>query len=256
MNSRFVIILILLTTAASFVSAQEADTSADQNLLSNIPNLESTQGASSTVKWIALITIISVAPAIVIMVTCFTRVMVVLGLLRQALGTQQLPPNQILFGLALLITFVVMAPVYQKVHAGAIDPYMKGELSQADAFEAGKAPVRAFMIRQITECENQDDVYLFLSDSLAAKQDLTWQDVPTPSLIAGFVVSELKTAFLMGFKIYLPFVIIDLLVSSILVSMGMLMLPPVLVSLPFKLLLFVLVDGWSLVVGTLVRSFG
>jgi flagellar biosynthetic protein FliP len=212
-------------------------------------------GTSAAVKWVAIVTVLSLAPAVLVMVTCFTRIVVVLGLLRQALATQQLPPNQILFGLALLMTAVVMAPVYKDVHAEAVGPYMAGKLGQAEAFAAGERHVRAFMIRQIEAAGNVDDVYLFLDEKAAQRKDLAWRDVGTLSLVPAFVVSELKVAFTMGFRIFLPFVIIDMLVASVLVSMGMWMVPPVLISLPFKLLLFVLADGWHLVVGTLMASF-
>lgn len=221
-----------------------------------LPDAESPGGFSTTLKWVAVITVISLVPAVLVMVTCFTRIIVVLGLLRQALATQQIPPNQILFGLALFMTVVVMMPVYRGVQRDAIAPYAAGRMTQAEAFRAGEANVRKFMIRQIEGENNQDDVYLFLDEDLAGRDDLKWSDVPTVSLIPAFVVSELKIAFYLGFRIFLPFVIVDMLVASVLVSMGMLMVPPVLVSLPFKLLLFVLADGWHLVVGTLMHSFG
>jgi flagellar biosynthetic protein FliP len=153
------------------------------------------------------------------------------------------------------MTFVVMAPVYANVRDDAITPYAEGRLTGPAALEAGQVHVRRFMIGQIEARGNTDDVYLFLRDDVARRKDLTWADVPTLSLLPAFVVSELKVAFLIGFQIYLPFVVIDMLISSVLISMGMLMLPPVLISLPFKLLLFVLADGWHLVVGTLMRSF-
>ena len=221
-----------------------------------LPNVDTPEGLSGTLQWVVLITVLSLAPAILVMVTCFTRIIVVLGLLRQALATHQVPPNQVLFGLALLMTLVVMAPVYQDVYQDAISPYLNGKLERAEAVAAGEKHIRKFMIRQIESGGNTDDVYLFVSDDLARRADLTWGDVPTVSLIPAFVVSELKIAFFMGFRIYLPFLIIDMLVGAVLISMGMLMLPPVLISLPFKLLLFVLADGWHLVVGTLMNSFG
>ena len=216
-----------------------------------LPNIEVPGGSSAMVKWVALVTVLSLAPAILMLVTCFTRVVVVLGLLRQALTTQQVPPNQVLFGLAVLMTLVVMAPVYRDVHRDAVRPYLSGSADQAAALRAAERHVRAFMIRQIRQAGNVEDVYLFVE----GEGEITWADVPTVSLIPAFVVSELKVAFLMGFRIFLPFLVVDLLVASVLTSMGMLMLPPVLVSLPFKLLLFVLVDGWHLVVGTLMGSF-
>lgn len=221
-----------------------------------LPNLDSPAGVSSALQWVVLITVLSLAPAILVMVTCFTRIAVVLGLLRQALASPQVPPNQVLWGMAALMTVVVMAPVGQDVYRDAIQPYLDGRAGRDQAVRCGEGHIRKFMIRQIESGGNTDDVYLFIRDDLAGRQDLTWADVPTVSLIPAYVVSELKIAFFMGFRIYLPFLIIDMLVGTILISMGMLMLPPVLISLPFKLLLFVLADGWHLVVGTLMRSFG
>ncbi|MDY6913678.1 MAG: flagellar type III secretion system pore protein FliP [Planctomycetota bacterium] len=259
MTVRVTTVLIVLAVAGAAVTAAQPATKSQSDvaqMLPDIGNLEEPAKLSGAVRWVVLITVLSLAPAILVMVTCFTRIVVVLGLLRQALATQQLPPNQVLFGLALLMTVVVMAPVYKDVHRNAIRPYLDGRMSRADAFGAGEKHVRGFMIRQIEAGRNSGDVYLFLSDELADKKDLNWSDVPTMSLIPAFVVSELKIAFMMGFRIYLPFLIIDMLVASVLISMGMLMLPPVLISLPFKLLLFVLADGWHLVVGTLMSSFG
>jgi flagellar biosynthetic protein FliP len=221
-----------------------------------LPDLASPGTAVSMLKWLAMITVLALAPAIVIMVTSFTRIVVVLGLLRQALATHQLPPNQIIFGLGLLMTLVVMGPVYKDIHAGAIRPYLDGEIDRSAAIKAAETRTRTFLIGQIEGADNVDDVYLFLPDDLAGQDDLSWSDVPTLSLLPAFVVSELKIAFLMGFRIFLPFLVIDMVVASVLVSMGMLMLPPVMISLPFKLLLFVLADGWTLVVGTLMKSFG
>ncbi len=221
-----------------------------------VPQAESREQVSSTLQILLLLTVLALAPAILVMMTSFTRIIIVLGLLRQALATQQLPPNQVLIGLSLFMTFVVMAPVYSDVHDDALAPYMAGELSQAQALDAATVHMRSFMIRQIEAGDNTDDVYLFLDPALAERETLTWGDVPTLTLVPAFVVSELKIAFLMGFRIYLPFLVIDMVISSVLISMGMLMLPPVLISLPFKLLLFVMVDGWRLVVSTLMTSFG
>ncbi len=246
-------VLVLLMAAPAV--AQQAPT-VPQELTQSLPDIQSPSGFSTALRWLAIVTVISLAPALLVLVTSFTRIVVVLGLLRQALAAQQLPPNQVLFGLALLMTVVVMAPVYQDVHRDAIGPYLAGEADQTAAFHAAESHVRAFCIRQIEAGDNTDDVYLFLPREQAGQNDLTWRDVPTVSLIPAFVVSELKIAFWMGFRIFLPFLIVDMLVASVLVSMGMLMLPPVLISLPFKLLLFVLADGWHLVVGTLMSSFG
>ncbi len=221
-----------------------------------LPQLPSPTATGAALQWLALVTVLAIAPAVLVMVTCFTRIIVVLGLLRQALASPQLPPNQVLFGLALLMTAVVMVPVYRDVHREAISPYISGQVSATTAWQAGEKHLRGFMIRQVEACGNGSDVYPFLEAELAGRKNLAWSDVPTISLIPAYVVSELKTAFVIGFRIYLPFVIIDMLVASVLMSMGMLMLPPVLISMPFKLLLFVLADGWRLVVATLMKSFG
>ena len=257
MRYRGLIPVFLLLTGVSPVLGQVTTTPAASRILSEaLPDLATPGGAASTLKWLGMITVLALAPAIVIMVTSFTRIIVVLGLLRQALGTHQLPPNQIIFGLALLMTLLVMSPVYKDVHAGAIRPYLDGEIDRPAAIRASETRIRTFLIGQIEGGDNVDDVYLFLPDDLTGQNDLSWSDVPTLSLLPAFVISELKIAFLMGFRICLPFLVIDMIVASVLVSMGMLMLPPVMISLPFKLLLFVLADGWHLVVGTLMSSFG
>jgi flagellar biosynthetic protein FliP len=224
--------------------------------LGGLPNPTAAGNTWPLVQWVLAISVLAVAPAVMVMVTSFTRIIVVLNLLRQALATQQAPPNQVLLGLALFMTLAVMSPVISDVYTQAVSPLMAGRIDQPAAFEIGKDRVRAFMIDQIEGWGNSEDVYLFLSDDIARRNEVKWKDVPTTALIPAFVVSELKVAFTIGFRIFLPFLIIDMLVASVLTSMGMLMLPPVLVSLPFKLLLFVLVDGWHLVVGTLMRSFG
>jgi len=222
-----------------------------------LPGADTPQGMANTLQWVVLVTVISLAPAILVMITSFTRIIVVLSLLRQAVAAQNVPPNQVLFGLALLMTVSVMAPVWQDVYNDSVSPLLAGKIDRQQAVEAGERHVRKFMIRQIEAGGNTDDVYLFLpKTAVKAGLKLTWGDVPTVSLVPAFAVSELKIAFYMGFRVFLPFVIVDMLIAAVLVSMGMLMLPPVLVSLPFKLLLFVLADGWHLVVGTLMGSFG
>ena len=247
--------LLAASSVAQGPAPATAPTTAPTDVGQMLLDAQKSVGPSGTVQALVAVTVLAVAPALAVMVTCFTRIIVVLGLLRQALGTQQLPPNQVLFGLALFMTLVVMAPVFQNVHRDAIAPYSRGAMTAGEAWNAGKTHLRGFMIRQVEAAGNAEDVHLFLDEKLAQRPDLTWRDVGTEALIPGFVVSELKTAFLIGFRIYLPFLIVDMLVASVLLSMGMLMLPPVLVSLPFKLLLFVLADGWHLVVGTLMQSF-
>ena len=205
-------------------------------------------------QMIVLLTILSLAPAILIMMTSFTRIIIVLSLLRQALGTQQLPPNQVLVGLAMFMTFLVMGPTWQRVNGEALNPYLTGTMDQKSALSAAQQPVRDFMIGQIKKANNDQDVLLF-TDFAHQRTPKNWGEVGTMTLIPAFMLSELKTAFLLGFKIYLPFLIIDMVIASVLTSMGMMMLPPVLISLPFKLLLFVLVDGWRLITGSLMGSF-
>ena len=208
---------------------------------------------------IVLLTVLSLAPAILIMMTSFTRLIIVLSLLRQALGTQSLPPNQVMVGLAMFMTFLIMGPTFSKVNEDALQPYMKGDIEQPEALDRAQVPIREFMEGQIIAAHNDADVYLFRDFANekppAPGQELEWKDVGTMTLIPAFMLSELKTAFLLGFKVYLPFLIIDMVISSVLISMGMMMLPPVLISLPFKLLLFVLVDGWHLITGSLMGSF-
>jgi flagellar biosynthetic protein FliP len=215
----------------------------------------SPEGMSSTLQVMLLLTVISLAPAILMMTTCFIRIIVVLGLLRQALGTQQLPPSQVITSIALFMTLLVMAPVWKQVYEGAIVPYTNRQISLDQAWQAGVAPVRLFMSKQIHRTGNDDDIWLFLEYMPDTPAPTSYEEVPLVALVPAFMLSELKTAFLIGFQLYLPFFILDRVVASVLVSMGMLMLPPVLISLPFKLLLFVLVDGWRLVIGMLLESF-
>jgi flagellar biosynthetic protein FliP len=197
-----------------------------------------------------LLTVLSLAPAILIMMTSFTRLAIVFSFLRHAIGTQQMPPNQILIGLSLFLTFFIMTPVWQAVKTTAWDPYMKKAINQEQALEAAAKPVRAFMFKQTRE----KDLALFVNLAKIVKPKNT-EDIPTMVLVPAFMISELKTAFQIGFVLFLPFLVIDMVVSSVLLSMGMMMLPPVMISLPFKVLLFVLVDGWHLIVGSLVKSF-
>ena len=198
-----------------------------------------------------LMTVISLAPSLLMMTTSFTRIVVVLSFLRSALGTQQAPSNQIVIGLSLFLTFFIMAPVWQQINTEALQPYKNQTISQEEAFKRGVAPVRKFMLSQVRE----KDLALFISLSKLPRPRNA-DDIPTMTLIPAYVVSELKTAFQIGFLIFIPFLVLDMVVASVLMSMGMMMLPPVMISLPFKILLFVLVDGWGLVIGSLVKSFG
>ncbi len=215
----------------------------------------SPEGISSTLQTMLLLAVLSLAPAALLMTTCYVRIVVVLSLLRQAVGTQNLPPTQVITTLALFLTLLIMSPVWKQVYDEAVVPYTQHKIGAEEAWTTGAAPVRRFMSMQIERTRNTEDVWLFMSylpDRAAPK---SYDDVPLQALLPAFMLSELKTAFLIGFQIYLPFLILDMVVASVMVSMGMLMVPPVLVSLPFKLLLFVLVDGWRLVVGMLLQSF-
>ncbi|MFA6697093.1 MAG: flagellar type III secretion system pore protein FliP [Eubacteriales bacterium] len=203
-----------------------------------------------SINILILLTLLTLVPSFMVMVTSFTRIIVVLSFLRNALATQQTPPNQVLIGLAIFITIFIMAPVYGQVMDQAVDPYMAGELTQEEAMEIGSQPIKEFMLKQTRE----KDLALFVSMS---PDDLPEDrmDVKLTALIPAFIISELKTAFIIGFLLYIPFIVIDLVVASILMSMGMFMLPPATISLPFKLLLFILVDGWHLLVKSLVEGF-
>jgi len=220
-----------------------------------LPAARGRERVSASLQILLLLTVLSLAPAILVMMTSFTRVVVVLALLRQALATQQLPPNQVIIGLSLFLTFMIMAPVWQDINATALTPYLDGRLEQAEALDRAATPVRAFMIKQIRINGGEDAVFMFL-DYRGLDEVAVWKDVPTSVLVPAFILSELKKAFFIGFVLYLPFLVVDMVTASVLISMGMLMLPPVLISLPFKILLFVLVDGWHLVVGSLLESFG
>lgn len=208
------------------------------------------QQMSVVVQILLLLTVLSLAPALIMMVTSFTRIVVVLSFLRHALGTQQSPPNQVLISLALFLTLFVMSPVWQKINAEALQPYLEQKASQSEALERAADSARGFMLKQVRE----KDLALFV-DMAKLPAPNTPSELPIHVVIPAFMISELRTAFQIGFLIFLPFLIIDIVVASILMSMGMMMLPPVMVSLPFKLILFVLADGWFLVVGSLVKSF-
>lgn len=213
---------------------------------------------STALNIILLLTVLALAPAILVLCTCFTRIVIVLSLLRQALGTQAVPPSQVIVGLSLFVTAVIMAPTAQRMYERGIAPYVRGEHKDYEkAWNDTKQPLRDFMFAQLDATDNWSGVYMMLNYrgiDTSDPETLQREDVDMLSLIPAYVLSELKVAFLIGFRIYLPFLVIDMVISSMLISMGMLMLPPVLISLPFKLLLFVLVDGWQLVVGSLMTS--
>lgn len=205
----------------------------------------------NAIKLVLVMTVLTLAPAILIMMTGFTRILIVLSFLRQAMGVQQLPPNQLLVGLSLFITFFVMSPAITEINQKALQPYLANTITQEAAFENAVTPLRRFMFSQTRD----QDLALFLKLS-KIDQPKTRADVPTLVLIPSFIISELKTAFMIGFIIFLPFLIIDILAASVLMSMGMMMVPPSVIALPFKIMLFVMVDGWTLLIGSMVRSFG
>ena len=205
---------------------------------------------ATALQILLLLTVLSLAPTLLVLVTSFTRVIVVLSFVRTALGTQQVPPNQVLVGLALFLTFFIMAPVIKDVNQNALQPYLKNQISQSVALDRASQPLRKFMFKQTRE----KDLQLFYSLSQEPRP-ATQAQVPTYILIPAFVISELKTAFEIGFAIYVPFIVIDMVVASILLSMGMMMIPPVIISLPFKILVFLLVDGWNLTVSAIFQSY-
>jgi flagellar biosynthesis protein FliP len=208
------------------------------------------QHVATTLQIVALLTLLSLAPAILVTLTAFVRIVIVLSFLRQAVGTQSMPPNQVIVSLALFLTFFVMLPTLREINEQAFGPYQREEIGDSEALKRAYDPLRHFMLRQTRE----KDLALFIGAS-GAPRPAEPSDVPPQALLPAFLISELKTAFQMGFLIYIPFLVLDMVVASVLTSMGMITLPPVLISLPFKLMLFVLVDGWNVLTGSLVQSF-
>lgn len=241
----FIMVFLIILLPAANVLAQPAPI-----LEININGEEGTDWVFG-LQLLFLLTVLSLAPSIIIMMTSFTRIVVVLSLLRSALATQRMPPNQVLIGLALFLTVFIMAPVFQEINEVALQPYIQEEIGEEEAFNRGLKPIRDFMFRYTRE----RDLALFVQLSGADRPGGP-DDVETHLLIPAFIISELARAFQIGFLIYIPFIVIDMIVASTLMSMGMLMLPPVMISLPFKILLFVLVDGWYLVIKSLVATFG
>jgi flagellar biosynthetic protein FliP len=242
-----VLAVLLFLLAASGAAAQDLVVPA---LKIGLNGQSSPQQVSVAMQILLLLTVLTLAPAILVLMTSFTRLVVVFHFLRQALGTQQMPPNQVLIGLSLFLTFFIMFPVFQQINLQAVKPYMAEEITQQEAFSRAMHPVRQFMFRETRE----NDLAMFISMA-KLDQPHTVTDIPTYVIIPAFVISELKTAFQIGFLIYIPFLILDMVVASVLLSMGMMMLPPIMISLPFKLILFVLADGWHIMVGSLMKSF-
>ncbi|CAF1751326.1 MULTISPECIES: flagellar type III secretion system pore protein FliP [Bacillus] len=216
----------------------------------NIFSSSDPENVSSTVKLLLLLTVFSVAPGVLILMTCFTRIVIVLSFVRTSLATQSMPPNQVLIGLALFLTFFIMAPTFSEINKEALTPLMDNKISLDEAYTKAEEPIKEFMSKHT----RQKDLALFMNYAKMDKPE-SLKDIPLTTMVPAFAISELKTAFQIGFMIFIPFLIIDMVVASVLMSMGMMMLPPVMISLPFKILLFVLVDGWYLIVKSLLQSF-
>ncbi len=240
------LVIFLLSFSAIAVSAEPLPI---PKIGLDIEAAENPQDVATSIQILFIMTILSLAPSLLIMLTSFTRIIVVLSFMRNALGTQQMPPNQVLIGLALFLTFFTMSPVITEVNEKAFQPFTRGEIAQEAAIENAMDPVREFMFKYT----RTKDLALFLK--LSETNPVKQEDVPTVALIPAFIISELKTAFEIGFFLYIPFLMIDMVVSSTLMSMGMMMLPPVMISMPFKILLFVMVDGWNLVIRSLIMTF-
>ena len=269
------VLIIALTLSMGQTSVYAADTSSD--MITGLSNTDSSDGltdatsdinnglsitynndtgaVSTPIKALLVLTIISLAPSILIMMTSYTRIIIVLHFLRTAIGTQTAPPNQILVGLALFLTFFIMWPTFQQINEDAIQPLDNGDITIEEAYKAAETPIRDFMYGQTQE----KDLHLFMDiDGEDYPDQMTlelYYDVPMTTVIPAFIISELRYAFIMGFLIYIPFIVIDMVVASVLMSMGMMMLPPTTISLPFKILLFILADGWNLVIGSVVKTF-
>lgn len=239
--------------ASGSTRGEVQDPDSPQDFQFNITSNVGSSSLSASMRMVLVLTLLSLAPFLLVMVTSFTRIIVVLHFVRSALGTQTSPPNQVLIGIALFLTLFIMAPVMTQVNSECIQPFDRGELTQEEALNEGLKPIRKFMFEQT----NRKDIRLFLeienkSNNVKVENE---DEIPTLVLIPAFMISELRTAFIIGFLIYLPFIVIDMVVASTLMSMGMMMLPPTTISMPFKILLFVLADGWNLVIGQLVKTF-
>ncbi|MCB0210196.1 MAG: flagellar type III secretion system pore protein FliP [Anaerolineae bacterium] len=251
-NSRKKLLILLSIFFLFFTTGcSNVDTSPIFDVGNQVVNSSDPQAVSSSLQILLLLTVLSLAPALLVVITAFTRIVIVLSFVRNALAVPQVPPNQVIVGLALFLTMYVMAPTWNKINQDALQPYFDGEISQQEAYEIGIIPIREFLFKQTRE----RDLALFMHLSDLPRPE-TRADIPNHVLIPAFIISELKTAFQMGIVIFVPFLVIDMVVASALMSMGMMMLPPSLISLPFKLLLFVMVDGWHLIVRSLVMSFG
>jgi flagellar biosynthetic protein FliP len=247
---KIVLVIVCLLIAASVVVAQSKTPMPLPKLSVEVGKATSPEDVSITLQILLLMTILSLAPGILILTTAFTRIIVVFHFLKQAMGTTQMPPSQVLIGLAMFLTFFIMAPTWSKVNDQALQPYLDKKISLADAYEKGVTPLREFMFRQTRE----EDLGLFMKLANIEKPQ-SRIEVPIHVLIPAYAISELRIGFQIGFVLFVPFIIIDMVVASVLMSMGMMMLPPMMISMPFKILLFILVDGWHLVINSLMESF-
>lgn len=247
---RFTLAGAVIFFTAALISPELCNAVGLPTITLGVEEADNPQQVTTALQVLFVLTILSVAPAILLMTTCFTRIVIVLGFVRQAMGTQNMPPTQVILGLSLFLSFFVMSPTFNTINEEALQPYINEQIDQATALQNAVTPMRDFMFSQVRESE-----LALLTEITLEEEPESQEEIPTMTLIPAFMLSELKRAFQMGFMIYIPFLVIDMIVASILMSMGMMMLPPVIISMPFKLLLFVLVDGWSLVVGSLIKSF-
>jgi flagellar biosynthetic protein FliP len=247
---KYLLILFLLTLVCQ-VNAQQSTAIPFPRIGIDVGTADKPQDVSVTLQLLLLMTVLSLAPSILIMTTAYLRIIIVFHFLKTALGTPQMPPGQLLAGIAMFITFFIMAPTWKQLNDDALKPLMDGKITVQTAYDKGIEPVRAFMFKHVRD----EDLELFIGLSNMSKPK-TRTDLPTYIVIPAFALSELRAGFIIGFFLFIPFLMVDMIVSSILMSMGMMMLPPMMISLPFKILLFILVDGWNLIVGSLVRSFG
>ncbi|WP_313641368.1 flagellar type III secretion system pore protein FliP [Paenibacillus sp.] len=247
------ILAILLFGFISIVMMRPIHADPIPNVNIQVGNEDGSSGGTSSISILLLVTVLSIAPAFLVLMTSFTRIVIVLGFVRTSLGTQAMPPNQVLVGLALFLTLFVMSPTLKTVNETALQPYMKGTITQSEAFDKAADPMKEFMFKQT----NSKDLLLFMNYTgyTGSAKPATYSDIPLTVMVPAFAIGELKKAFTMGFLIFIPFLIIDIVVASTLMAMGMMMLPPVMISLPFKIMLFVLVDGWYLVIKSLLLSF-
>jgi len=243
------IALVLLSAINSF--AQSKQTIPFPKIGIDIGAASTPEDVSTTLQILLLMTILSLAPSILIMTTSYLRLIIVFHFLKTALGTQSMPPSQLLAGIALFITFFIMAPTFTKINDEALQPLMKGEMKIEEAMDKGVEPLRLFMLNNVRD----EDIALFI-DMAKIELPETRADVPTYILLPSFAISELRAGFIIGFFIFIPFIMVDMIIASILLSMGMMMIPPMMISLPFKILLFILIDGWGLIIGSVIRSFG